>query len=59
MIKKLEISNFRGIKEGSLELAPINILLGPNNAGKTAILEALFLAPIHFASYLMEHGEEL
>lgn len=45
MIKRLTIENFRGIKSGSLELSPITILLGPNNSGKSTILEALFLAP--------------
>jgi len=45
MIKRLKIQNFRGIKEGTLELSPITILLGPNNSGKSTILEALFLAP--------------
>ncbi|MGC9201664.1 MAG: AAA family ATPase, partial [Thermoproteota archaeon] len=35
MIKRLEIRNFRGVKEGNIELAPLTILLGPNNSGKT------------------------
>ena len=48
MIKTLELKNFRGIKEGKIELAPMTILLGPNNSGKTTILEALYLAPNPF-----------
>lgn len=48
MIEKLKIRNFRGIKEGEIELAPLTILLGGNNSGKTTILEALFLAPNPF-----------
>ena len=48
MIKKLRIKNFRGIKEGEIELEPLTILLGGNNSGKTTILEALFLAPDPF-----------
>lgn len=48
MITKLRIKNFRGIKEGEIELAPLTILLGGNNSGKTTILEALFLAPNPF-----------
>ncbi|MBL7117645.1 MAG: AAA family ATPase [Candidatus Syntrophoarchaeum sp.] len=48
MITKLRITNFRGIKEGEIELAPLTILLGGNNSGKTTILEALFLAPNPF-----------
>jgi predicted ATP-dependent endonuclease of OLD family len=48
MITKLRIKNFRGIKEGEIELAPLTILLGGNNSGNTTILEALFLAPNPF-----------
>jgi hypothetical protein len=50
MITKLSIKNFRGIREGELELAPLTILLGGNNSGKSTILEALFLAPNPFRS---------
>jgi len=45
MIKKLKLHNFRGIKNGEIELDNLTILLGSNNSGKTTILEALFLAP--------------
>ena len=48
MIEKIMLRNFKGIKEGELELAPLTILLGGNNSGKTTILEALFLAPNPF-----------
>ena len=48
MITKLRIKNFRGIKEGEIDLAPLTILLGGNNSGKTTVLEALFLAPNPF-----------
>jgi AAA15 family ATPase/GTPase len=44
-MKQLVIKNFRGIKEGTIELSPLTILLGANNSGKSTILEALFLAP--------------
>ena len=50
MITKLSIKNFRGIRDGELELAPLTILLGGNNSGKSTILEALFLAPNPFRS---------
>ena len=44
MIKELFLKNFRGIKSGRLEdFAQVNILVGPNNSGKTTILEALYL----------------
>ncbi|MEM2972008.1 MAG: AAA family ATPase [Candidatus Bathyarchaeia archaeon] len=44
----LTIKNFRGIKEGSLKLGKVNILIGGNNSGKTTILESLFLLPNPF-----------
>ena len=44
MIKELFLKNFRGIKTGHLkDFSRINILLGPNNSGKSTILEALYL----------------
>lgn len=45
MIEKITFTNFRGIKNGDMELSPITILLGPNNSAKSTILEAIFLAP--------------
>lgn len=48
MIRKLKLENFKGIKNGELEFAPLTILLGANNSGKTTVLEALFLAPNPF-----------
>ncbi|MCC7490770.1 MAG: AAA family ATPase [Fimbriimonadaceae bacterium] len=45
MISSLEVRNFRGIREGTLDgLAPLTVLLGPNGAGKSALLEALLIA---------------
>lgn len=44
MIKELYLKNFRGIKEGKLEdFSRFNILMGPNNSGKSTILESLYL----------------
>ena len=45
MIEKLKLKNFRGIREGEIELDGLTIILGANNSGKTTILEAPFLAP--------------
>jgi hypothetical protein len=45
MIESLEISNFRGFQSLKLKnLSRINILVGDNGSGKTALLESLFLA---------------
>jgi energy-coupling factor transporter ATP-binding protein EcfA2 len=45
MINSLEIQNFRGFAHTSVsDLRRINIIVGDNGAGKTAFLEAIFLA---------------
>lgn len=47
MIEQLAIHRFRGIREGKLEdLGKVNVLIGPNNSGKTAILEMLYLTGV-------------
>lgn len=41
-LAELRIRNFRKLKDVSLEFQPgLNILVGPNNAGKTAVVDAL------------------
>jgi hypothetical protein len=42
----LSIKNFKGVDEQGvrLEFAPITILVGPNNAGKSTLIQALHLA---------------
>ena len=41
-LKKFQITNFRGISSLTLEFHQgLNILIGENNAGKTAIIDAL------------------
>lgn len=43
-VDRIEIHNFRGIKEATLDLVQHAVLLGDNNTGKTTVLEALDLA---------------
>lgn len=44
-IKKILIKNYRGIKDLAInDLGKINIFVGPNNSGKTSILEAIGLS---------------
>lgn len=50
MIKSIEITNFKGIKEKvTLDLKPITLLFGPNSAGKSSIIHAL-----HYATEILE-----
>ena len=71
MLKNLKIQNFRGLSDLSLEgLGRFNVLLGANSAGKTSILEAVFLLsgisnlhlPVkiqNFRSLLVKRPEDL
>src|SRR6266436_10125264 len=40
-ITRLHIENFRSIQSLNIELGGTTVLIGPNNAGKTAILDAV------------------
>jgi predicted ATP-dependent endonuclease of OLD family len=42
-VKELYIKNFRSIEELDIELQPLCAFIGPNNAGKSNILDALDL----------------
>lgn len=44
LIKRVRIANFRSIKNADIELGQTTVLIGPNNSGKTAILEAIRIA---------------
>ena len=39
----LKIENFRGIRSGTVQFRDHTVLIGPNNSGKTTIIEALAL----------------
>lgn len=43
-ITRLTIQNFRSIRSIDIELGDTTVLIGPNNAGKTAILDAIRIA---------------
>ncbi|MEW4398470.1 AAA family ATPase [Agrobacterium tumefaciens] len=42
-IALLEIENFRGIRSGKVAFGDHSVLIGPNNSGKTTVIEALAL----------------
>ena len=45
MLDSVELENYRGFKRYRLAaLAPVNLLVGKNNCGKTSILEAVQFA---------------
>jgi len=45
MIESIQIKNFRGIQSGRMDrFRKFNLLIGPNNSGKSAVLEAIYLA---------------
>ena len=44
MIEKVRIQNYKALRNVTLELTPIHVLIGPNDSGKTSILEAVAAA---------------
>ena len=43
MLRKFSVRNFRCLRKLEIEpLARVNLIVGENNVGKTALLEALF-----------------
>jgi len=45
MARRLRMQNFRGVREGEIELGRMTVLVGANNSAKSTVLEALFLLP--------------
>ena len=41
MIKRLRVRNFKALRDVTVDLTPIHVLIGPNDSGKTSILDAL------------------
>ena len=44
MLKRVSIQNFKSLKDVTLDLQKVNLLIGPNNSGKTNFLKALEVA---------------
>lgn len=50
MINRIEFEKFRGLKKLCLpELSQVTLISGKNNAGKTSVLEGIFMAMDHMA----------
>jgi len=43
MITSMHIKNFKCFKDFDIELGPFNVLIGPNDSGKTSLLQAIEL----------------
>lgn len=41
MIKRLRVKNFKALRDIEVEFTPIHVLIGPNDSGKTSILDVL------------------
>jgi len=57
MLTSLEIRNFKTFSHAEVELGPVTVLCGPNNAGKTAALQALALWRAGVQSWLAERSD--
>ena len=41
MITRFQVQNYKALRDVTLDLTPMHVLIGPNDSGKTSILEAL------------------
>ena len=61
-VKTIDLREFRGIREleKPITLGSFNVLVGRNNAGKSAVLEALYLLSKPFRGYLTKpYGKDI
>jgi putative ATP-dependent endonuclease of OLD family len=54
LIDTLRISGFRGIRNLEIAFAPMTVLIGVNNSGKTTVLKALGLALGDYGRYIAD-----
>jgi predicted ATPase len=61
-LEKLQIQNFKSIRDQTLELGALNVLIGANGAGKSNLVQAFrFLREIatrNLARYSLERGAD-
>ena len=41
MITRFQVQNYKALRDVTLDLTPMHVLIGPNDTGKTSILEAM------------------
>lgn len=41
MIERIRIQNYKALRDVTISLTPLHVLIGPNDAGKTSVLEAV------------------
>lgn len=51
MLKRVSIQNFKSLKDVTLDLQKINLLIGPNNSGKTNFLKALEFLKLNYREF--------
>lgn len=44
IIKEIKISNYKGLEDFQFPCSSVNVLIGPNNTGKSSILESVFMS---------------
>lgn len=63
MLKKIKLKNFMSHKSSEFDLVKgINVITGPNNSGKSAVISALQLLadlPVKEGDYMVRHGTSL
>jgi predicted ATPase len=59
LIKRLELKRLLSFRDSTIELGPLNVLIGPNAVGKSNLIEAISLlqaAPVSFAGAILRGG---
>ena len=54
MISKIRIKNFRQIEDQTIDFSSVVVIVGPNNGGKTTVLQAISLFGIAISSWAIE-----
>lgn len=54
MINKIELHDFKNVKEFNTELKSINILIGENNSGKSSVLQGIHFSLMAEGIYLLQ-----